>query len=233
MIGMPATRCAMPAWVWPATIASTAPGGSARASWKISLSAAHDARSSGGLEARARAAHVGHDDHHGRARRRSSCAAATTARRERRDRAGRRSSPPGSCAAWRSWSMPMMPTLTPATCEQPRVGGRSARRGGAPVATSTRLAPRNGNRASAARALSAPRGSSAGRARRGGGSDRPEVELVIADRDGVVAEQRCRRARPRRLRPGSTPASPGTCRPRRAARRRRRLARAPRRRLAR
>ena len=30
-IGMPLTNCATPAWVWPAKIASTVPGGSARA----------------------------------------------------------------------------------------------------------------------------------------------------------------------------------------------------------
>ena len=47
MIGMPATRCATTACACPATIASTRPCGSARATSKISAEASHDDRSAG------------------------------------------------------------------------------------------------------------------------------------------------------------------------------------------
>ena len=52
-----------------------------------------------------------------------------------------------------------MPTLTPATSIS-RVAPKFGHAGAAPVAASIRFAARNGKCASAARALSAPRGSS-------------------------------------------------------------------------
>ena len=54
-----------------------------------------------------------------------------------------------------------MPTLRPATSTSV-VGRTLVHPGVAPLAVSIRFAARNGNRASAARACSAPRGSSAG-----------------------------------------------------------------------
>ena len=81
-----------------------------------------------------------------------------------------------------------MPILTPATSTivVPATLGQA---GGAPVAASIRFAARNGNRASAARALSAPRGSSPGPARRDRRAHGTEVELVISDRRRVVPQR--------------------------------------------
>ena len=56
---------------------------------------------------------------------------------------------------------PTMPTLMPATSTSV-VGRTLVHPGGVPLAVSIRFAARNGKRASAARARSAPRGSSAG-----------------------------------------------------------------------
>ena len=61
----------------------------------------------------------------------------------------------------RSVITPTMPTLTPATSTSV-VGRTLVHRGGAPLAVSIRFAARKGKRASAARARSAPRGSSVG-----------------------------------------------------------------------
>ncbi len=83
---------------------------------------------------------------------------------------------------------PMMPTLTPAAST--RIDGRTfGQATGRPVPASIRLAARNGKDASAARALSAPRGSRADRAGRRRRSGWSEVELVIAHCGGGVAER--------------------------------------------
>jgi hypothetical protein len=71
------------------------------------------------------------------------------------------------------FARPMTPIFTPATSTivVPRT---LVQGGGAPVPASTRLAARNGKRASAARALSAPRGSSAGPRGPGAGPTGPK-----------------------------------------------------------
>ena len=102
MIGMPATPCAMPAWVWPATIASTARPGRQRARQlrRSRSSLVAGGQVVGRFEAVARAARVRDDDHHGRARRGAAAGPPrSTVGRQRLDARARRSSPPSSCAA--------------------------------------------------------------------------------------------------------------------------------------
>ena len=120
-------------------------------------------------------------------------------RRQRRHAAGRRSWRRSSPPAPRCVITPTMPTLTPAAVDH--VDGLHVRPRHRPAGrVSIRFAARNGNAASAARAFSAPRGSSAGGCGIAAGPDRTEVELVIADRRGACSRARCRRPRPTPLR---------------------------------
>ena len=224
MIAMPATRWATPSWVWPATMTSTAPAGSARAR-------------RGRSRRRPRSCRDRRVDRSACTRRRHAPPPRRWSRRTARSPARRRRSPapaasPSGRGCWRRCVevgvarvvTPMTPTLSPAIVSSAdgRTFGQST---GRRVASSTTLAASSGKRASAARALSAPRGSSAGRTRRRRLARRTVVELVVADRRRRVAGPR--RPGPRRpLRPGSTPGCPGTCPRRRAAGRRRHPARA-------
>ena len=83
---------------------------------------------------------------------------------------------------------PMIATLTPAASI--RMDGRTfGHATGRPVAVSARLAARNGNDASEARAFSAPRASTLEVAGVASGPDWPEIELVIAHGGGGVPER--------------------------------------------
>ena len=67
MIAMPSTSCARPPCECPATMTSTRPCGRLLAIWKISESASHDDEVRGPLELRAAPSGVGRDDDHRRA----------------------------------------------------------------------------------------------------------------------------------------------------------------------
>ena len=120
-------------------------------------------------------------------RRRSSFAAATTA--GARGRARRPAKFAGRVMdAVPAFARPMMPTLTPATSSSRRAGdvrpgGRRAGRRVDQVGGQERKPRLGGARLERAARIVA------GRARRGRGADRTEVELVIADRAGVVPER--------------------------------------------
>ena len=154
MIGTSSTNCATVPCVCPATIASSVPRGNSRASRKISLPSSHEARSCG----------FDVSLHQPPA-----CAASTTisAPRARSARASSstvgasgRVSRPTTCAASvcrkpLSVIMPTSPTRTPATVTIV-AGTTFGQATGLPVAASTMFAARNGNRARAAAAFSAP-----------------------------------------------------------------------------
>ena len=150
----------MPLWRWPPTMASTVPGGSAFATSKISPLRSHEDRSSCDAN----------DLHEPPA-----CAVATiTVAPALRRRAASAASVAASGAIVRPLvlagmveasvsdvSRPTMPTRMPATSTTIE-GLTLGQVTGRPVVSSMRFAARNGNRAWAARALSAPRGSSFG-----------------------------------------------------------------------
>ncbi len=182
----PATSCATPWCVWPPTMTSTAPGGSARAAWKISSSAPHDSSTFGSSKSR----HLP-----------PAWAATSTTWAPRRRRSAASSAivsasgfmaRPAKLLAMvvcgvDSVVTPMMPMRTPARSIRV-VGEKFGHATRFPVDESSRFAARNGYFASAARALSAPRGSSPGIARHRALAGGAEVELVVADRDRRVAE---------------------------------------------
>ncbi len=205
------------------------PFGRARASWKISLSPSQDDRSSGFPSRLHEPPTCATTMTIAAPRRRRSFAAVMT------DGASGRARRPAKFAgnvmnAVPAFARPMMPTFTSPTsamCVPPKLG----QAGGAPVASSTRFAARNGKCASAARALSAPRGSSPGARGDVAGPTGPKSNSWLPTAAASYSSALYARTT-LRPRSGSIPASPGTCRPRRRARRRRRLRTASRRRLA-
>ena len=159
-MGMPFTSCAIPAWVWPATIPSTVPGASARATSTISCAGSHEERSFGSsnFEQRPPAWAVTSTRWAPRLRSAAACFWIVST-------SGAISSPSKLRAlVVRGVSMvarPMTPILTPARSISTD-GWRLGQLAGSRAKPSIRLAARNGNDASAERAFSAPRGSSRG-----------------------------------------------------------------------
>ena len=182
-MAMPSTWCAI-AHAWPATMTSTSPRGS-HGRRRGSRRRIAGRQVVGAIEAGAASAGVGGDDDDVGALRpqRGRVRPDGVDQRRHRQPADVAGDGRGQGA---SVITPTMPTLMPATSTSV-VGRTLVHVGVAPLAVSIRFAARNGKRASAARARSAPRGSSAGSA--ASPPCRPaEVELVVADRRGGVAE---------------------------------------------